>query len=295
MRIAVIGLGSMGGPIARNLVDAGHAVSVYNRSPQRAEPFRALGAHIAATAAEAAADVEAAITILADDAALEHVVFGGMLQSLPAGAVHISMSTIGVALSERLAEAHRAKGQHYVSAPVFGRPQAAAARQLFVVAAGEAAQIARCRAVFDALGQRVFVAGDAPPLANVVKLLGNFMIMAAAETLAEAFACARKSGLEPATFLEIMTESLFGSPIYRTYGAMLVADRFEPAGFKLPLAIKDNRLLLAAAERAAVPMPLASLVRDRLLTALAQGFGESDWAIIARISRHDSGLATSDP
>lgn len=294
MKVAVLGLGSMGDPIARNLIAAGHEVSVYNRSTARAEPFRALGAKVAETAGEAVADVDAAITMVSDDAALEDVVFGGMMQSLAAEAVHISMSTIGVALAERLADAHEAKGQHYVSAPVFGRPEAAAARKLFVVAAGPKAQIGRCRPLFDAIGQRTFIAGDAPQLANVVKLAGNFMIMAAAETLAESFAFAEKSGLDPNTFLEIMIESLFGAPIYRTYGAMLIADTFEPAGFKLPLGLKDNRLLLAAGERAGVPMPIASLIRDRMVTALAQGLSESDWAIIARVSRQEAGLPTRE-
>lgn len=290
MKVAVIGLGNMGGPIGRNLIQAGHTLSVYNRTRERAEPFHALGAKVAATAADAASDAEAAITVVSDDRALEAVVFGGIAESLPPGAVHISMSTISVELSQRLDEAHRQKDQHFVSAPVFGRPEAAAARKLFVVAAGADAQIECCRPLFDAIGQRTFVAGDAPHLANVVKLAGNFMIMAATETLGEAFAFARKSGLDPKTFLDIMTESLFGSPIYRAYGAMLIGDTFEPAGFKLPLALKDNRLLLAAAQDAAVPLPLASLLRDRMLTALAQGLSESDWAIIARISRKEAGL-----
>lgn len=290
MKVAVIGLGKMGGPIGRNLIEAGHTLSVYNRTPERAEPFRALGAKVAATAADAASDAEAAITVVSDDGALEAVVFGGIAESLPPGAVHISMSTISVELSQRLVETHRQKDQHYVSAPVFGRPEAAAVRKLFVVAAGTGAQIERCRPLFDAIGQRTFVAGDEPHLANVVKLAGNFMIMAATETLGEAFAFARKSGLDPKTFLDIMTESLFSSPIYRAYGAMLIGDTFEPAGFKLPLALKDNRLLLAAAQDAAVPLPLASLLRDRMLTALAQGLSESDWAIIARISRKEAGL-----
>lgn len=290
MRVAVIGLGNMGGPIGRNLIQAGHTLSVYNRTPERAAPFRALGARVAATAADAASDTEAAISVVSDDRALEAVVFGGIAESLPPGAVHISMSTISIELSQRLAETHRQKDQHYVSAPVFGRPEAAAGGKLFVVAAGAGAQIERCRPLFEAIGQRTFVAGDEPHLANVVKLAGNFMIMAATETLGEAFAFARKSGLDPKTFLDIMTGSLFTSPIYRAYGAMLIGDTFEPAGFKLPLALKDNRLLLAAAQDAAVPLPLASLLRDRMLTALAQGLGESDWAIIARISRKEAGL-----
>jgi len=290
MNVAVIGLGSMGDPIARNLVQAGHAVAVYNRTAQRAEPFRTLGARVAATAAEAVRGVEAAITMVSDDLALENVLFGAAMYALQPGAVHISMSTISVALSRRLAESHRTNGQHYLAAPVFGRPDAAAARKLFVVAAGAPAQIERCRPLFDAIGQKTYVAGDAPEMANVVKLAGNFMITAAVETLAEAMAFADKSGLDTRTFLDIMTDALFGAPIYRTYAAMLAGATFEPAGFKLPLAIKDNRLLLAAAEHAAVPVPIASLIRDRMLTALAQGFGESDWSVIARMSARDAAL-----
>lgn len=290
MNVGVIGLGSMGGPIARNLIQAGHAVTVYNRTRSRAEPFRALGASIAGTPAEAAGGAEAVITMLADDRAVEEVVFGGAIQSLPPGAIHISMSTISVALSRRLADAHLEKGQHYVAAPVFGRPDAAAAKKLFVVAAGPAAQIDRCRPLFDAIGQKTFVAGDEAPAANVVKLAGNFLISAVIEGLSEACALVRKSGLDAGTFLDILTGSLFNVPVYRNYGSMIAADTFEPAGFKLPLGAKDNRLLLAAAGDLAVPMPMASLVRDRFVAATALGLGESDWAAIARISYRDAGL-----
>jgi len=265
-------------------------VTVYNRTASRAEPFRALAARVANSAADALRDVEAAITILADDRALEAVMSGGAMDALRPGAVHISMSTISVALSRLLAESHRANGQHYVAAPVFGRPDAAAAKRLFVVAAGEAAQIDRCRPIFDAVGQKTFVAGESPELANVVKLAGNFMITAAVEALAEAMAFTSKSGLDACRFVEVMTESLFGAPIYRTYSAMLLERRFQPAGFKLPLAIKDNRLLLAAAEQAAVPMPLASLIRDRMLAAMAQGLAESDWSAISQVSVRDAGI-----
>jgi 3-hydroxyisobutyrate dehydrogenase-like beta-hydroxyacid dehydrogenase len=290
MNVGVIGLGSMGGPIARNLIQAGHSVTVYNRTLSRSEPFRALGARIAGTPDEAVAGVEAVITMLADDGAVEGVIFGAVLQALPAGAIHISMSTISVALSRRLAEAHRAKGQHYVAAPVFGRPEAALAKKLFVVAAGPAAQIDRSRPLLDAVGQKTFAVGDDAPAANMVKLAGNFLITAVIESLAEAFALVRKSGIDTNTFLDILTSSLFTAPIYRTYGSIIAAETFEPAGFKLPLGAKDNRLLLAAAEEAAVPMPMASLVRDRFIAALAQGLGESDWAAIARISYRDAGL-----
>src|SRR6267143_1213014 len=255
MKIGFIGLGNMGSAMARNLIKAGHTLTVYNRTQRRAELFQSLGAKVAESPAAAASAAEALITMLADDHAVEDVIFapGNVLQALPAGAVHISMSTISVALSRRLAEAHRERQQHYVAAPVFGRPDAAAA-------------------------------------ANVIKLTGNFLTTTVIESLAEAFALVRKFRLDPNVFLEILTGSLFTAPVYRNYGSMIAADKFEPAGFKLPLGMKDNRLLLTAAEEAAVPMPMASLVHDRFLAALAQGLGDADWAAIARISYQNAGL-----
>jgi len=290
MNAAVIGLGSMGDPIARNLLKAGHTLTVYNRTTSRAEPFRALGARVAADASEAVRDAEAVVTMVSDDRALEDVMLAGAIEEIKPGAIHVSMSTISVALSRRLAEAHGARGQHYVSAPVFGRPEAAVAKKLFVIAAGAAAQIERCQPLFDAVGQKTYVAGEGPELANALKLAGNFMITAVIETLAEALAFAEKSGLDRKQFVDILTDSLFGAPIYRTYSAMLLANTFEPAGFKLPLALKDNRLLLAAAEEAAVPLPMASLIRDRMVRGMAEGLGDSDWSAIARLSARDAGL-----
>jgi 3-hydroxyisobutyrate dehydrogenase-like beta-hydroxyacid dehydrogenase len=230
--------------------------------------------------------------MLADDAAVEAVIFspGNIIETLSAGAVHISMSTISVGLSRRLAESHREKQQHYLAAPVFGRPDAAAAAKLFIVAAGPSEQIERCRPLFDAIGQKTFIAGGEAHAANVIKLAGNFLITTVIESLAEAFAFGRKFGVDPHTFLDILTGSLFSAPVYRTYGSMIASDKFEPAGFKLPLGLKDNRLLLAAAEEAAVPMPMASLVHDRFVAALAQGLGEADWAAIARIPYQNAGL-----
>ncbi|HEY1937805.1 MAG TPA: NAD(P)-dependent oxidoreductase [Candidatus Angelobacter sp.] len=292
MNIAFIGLGNMGSAMARNLIKAGHALTVYNRSKNRADELAPLGARVAATPGEAAAKAEVAITMLADDHALESVVFekAGMLGSLPADAIHVSMSNISVALSRRLAASHAERRQHYVSAPVFGRPEAAAAAKLFVVAAGPAAQIDRCRPLFDAMGQKTFIAGEDASGANLMKLAGNFLITAVIEGLAESFALVRKAGLEANQFLEILTSSLFNAPIYKTYGALIASEKFEPAGFKLPLGLKDNRLLLAAAEEMAVSMPMASLVRDRFLAALAQGMGELDWSAISRISAKEAGL-----
>jgi 3-hydroxyisobutyrate dehydrogenase-like beta-hydroxyacid dehydrogenase len=292
MNIAFIGLGNMGSAMAANLLKAGHTLTVYNRSSARADALKPLGARVAATPGEAGADTEVAITMLADDHAVESVVFGkgNVLESLPSNAIHVSMSTISVALSRRLAAAHAEHKQHYVAAPVFGRPEAAAAAKLFIVAAGPAAQIERCRPLFDAMGQKTFIAGDDASGANLMKLAGNFLITAVIEGLAESFALVRKAGLDVNQFHEILTSSLFNAPIYKTYGGIIAAEKFEPAGFKLPLGLKDNRLLLAAAEEQAVPMPMASLVRDRFLAALAQGMGEQDWSAISRISAQNAGL-----
>jgi 3-hydroxyisobutyrate dehydrogenase-like beta-hydroxyacid dehydrogenase len=292
MKVGFIGLGQMGSGMARNLIKAGHTLAVYNRTRSRGEELQTLGAKIAETPAEAAADAEALITMLADDRAVEDAIFepGNVIQSLPAGAVHISMSTISVALSRGLAAAHLEKRQQYVAAPVFGRPDAAAAAKLFIVAAGPAEQIERLRPLLDAMGQKTFLAGEEASAANLIKITGNFMISTVIESLAEAFALVRKHGLDPNTFLEVITGSLFTAPVYRNYGSMIAAEKFEPAGFKMPLGLKDNRLLLAAAEDVAVPMPMASLVRDQFMAALAQGLGEADWSAIARVSYRNAGL-----
>lgn len=200
------------------------------------------------------------------------------------------MSTISVALSRRLAEAHKERKQHYVVATVFGRPDVAAAGNLWVVTGGPSEPIGRCQPLFDTIGQKTFMAGEEAHCANAIKLAGNFMITTVIESLAEAFAFCRKSGVDPRIFLDVLTNSLFTGPVYQTYGKMIASDQFEPPGFKLPLGFKDNRLLLAAAEEARVPMPMASLVHDRFVAALARGLGESDWAAIARISYDNSGL-----
>lgn len=292
MKVGFVGLGSMGSGMARNLSKAGHSVVVYNRTRSHAEALGSLVERIAATPAEAATGVDAVITMLADDHAVEDVVLGPgrILSSLPEGAVHISMSTISVDLSRRLAAAHRERKQHYVSAPVFGRPDAAAAAKLFIVAAGPSAEVERSRPLFDAMGQRTFFIGEEAPAANLFKVSGNFMITVVIESLAETFALIRKSGIDHHKFLEIMTETLFAAPIYRNYGAIIADEKFQPAGFRLPLGLKDNRLVLAAAEEVSVPMPLASLVRDRFLAAISEGLVDADWSAIANVSYREAGL-----
>jgi 3-hydroxyisobutyrate dehydrogenase-like beta-hydroxyacid dehydrogenase len=292
MKVGFIGLGNMGSGMARDLIKAGHALTVYNRTQSRAEALRSLGAKVAQTPAEAASDAEALITMLADDHAVEQVIFapGNAIDFLRPDAVHISMSTISVALSHRLAEAHREKRRGYIAAPVFGRPDAAATAKLFIVAAGPPDKIERSRTLFDAMGQKTFVIGEEAPAANLVKITGNFMTTTVIESLAESFALVRKYGLDANKFLEVLTGSLFSAPAYRSYGSLIAADQVEHAQFKLPLGFKDNRLLLAAAEDLAVPMPMASLIHDRFVAALAQGLGEADWSAIARVSFRNAGL-----
>ena len=289
MKLAFIGAGNMGSAMARNLLRSGHNVTVYNRTRAHAEPLRHDGAALAESAAHAARDADAIITMLADDGAVEQTA-QRFLEALAPGAIHIGMSTIGVACSKRLAEQHAARGQIYVAAPVFGRPEAAAAAKLWIVAAGPQESIARCKPVFDALGRGASVVGADPWLANAVKLAGNFLIAAALESMGEAFALVRKSGVDAGQFLEIINTALFNSPLYAGYGAAVAKERFEPAGFKLRLGFKDLRLAQEAAEAAAAPMPLAGVLRDRYLAAMARGEGDLDWAALARIAAVHAGL-----
>jgi 3-hydroxyisobutyrate dehydrogenase-like beta-hydroxyacid dehydrogenase len=291
MNVGFIGLGSMGRGIAENLLKAGHTLVVFNRTRARAEPLAAQGARVADTPGECSRG-DVVFTMLADDAAVEAVTLGesGVIAVLPAGALHISLSTISVALAERLAEAHARAGSVYVAAPVFGRPEAAAAAKLFVVAAGPAAALARCQPLFDVIGQRTYQVGEKAATANTVKLAGNFMLAAAVESLGEAFALVRKHGIAPAQFLDLITSSVFTAPFYKAYGSLISAETYRPAGFRLPLGLKDVRLALAAGESVNVPLPLASLVRDHMIAALARGYGDSDWSVIAKISAENAGL-----
>ncbi len=295
MRIGFIGLGSMGEPMARNLLRAGHELVVYNRTRNRADALVKEGARFADDPSAAAAGAEVVITMLADDHAVESVVFEekGLLTSLPKGSVHVATSTITPDLSQRMAEAHKSRGQEFVAAPVFGRPEAAAAAKLFIVAAGAQSAIAKAKPVLDILGQRTFEIGDAPQQANLVKLIGNFLITCVIESLGESFALARKAGIDPSRVLEVLTATLFGAPVYNTYGAKILSESFSPAGFKLPLGLKDNRLVLQSAEKLAVPLPFANIVRDRFLAALANGHGELDWSAIALVISESAGLKPS--
>jgi 3-hydroxyisobutyrate dehydrogenase-like beta-hydroxyacid dehydrogenase len=292
MKLAFIGLGSMGLPMAANLLKAGHDLTVYNRTRERAESLAKQGARVAGSPREAATGVEVLITMLADDAAVEAVMFGdqGAIMGLARGAIHVSMSTIGHAFSRRLASEHGSRGQKYVAAPVFGRPEAAQAAKLWIVVAGPGDAIERCRPLFDAMGQGVEVIADDPPLANVVKLAGNFVLASAIEAMGEAFALVRKHGIDPKRFLDIANGRLIRSPVYENYGNLIVGQRYQPAGFKLRHGLKDVRLALAAGEEVTVPLPVASLLRDHYLVAMARGWSDLDWAALAKLSAVNAGL-----
>ena len=292
MKTGFIGLGRMGSAMATNLVEAGHDVTVFNRSPGKRRALLELGAHEATSIADACHG-EVVITMLADDTALTHVALasGGVVDNLPRGAIHISMSTISVELSKTLAQAHAEAGQRFVAAPVFGRPDVAAAAQLFIVAAGDPAVIELCQPLFDALGQKTFPIGTEPAAANLVKLSGNFLLAAAIEALGEAIALVGKAGIDRRAFVDVLTSTVFNAPPYKTYGGLIAASRFQPALFAAPLGYKDIRLALAAAESLRVPMPLGSLLHDRFLRLLAQGGDNLDWAAIGGLAAQDAGDA----
>ena len=292
MKLAFIGLGNMGQPMAANLLKAGHALTVWNRSPEKASSLAKAGATVARTPAEAVRGCEVAFTMLTDDEAVQACCFGtdGVLQGLARGATHVSSSTISVALSAELEQRHREHGQNYVSAPVFGRPEAAAAAKLFVVTAGPADIVERCKALFSAIGQHTFVMGSEAPMANVVKLSGNFLIASVIECVGEAVALVRKHGIDPQQYIEMLTSTLFAAPVYKTYGQLIVDQKFEPPGFKLKLGLKDVRLALAAGESAGVPLPVASLIRDHAIAAIANGKGDLDWSSLSQVAAINAGL-----
>ena len=292
MNIGFIGLGAMGAPIAGNLVKAGHAVTVWNRTASKADGLVAAGATLASTPKEAGVGRDVVFSMVADDPALHAALGGenGLLAGLPKGAIHVSLSTISVATADHVATLHRDHGHRYISAPVFGRPEAAAAGKLFIVAAGASADIDALTPVFATISQKVFRIGETPSHANLVKLCGNFTILAAIETMAEGMALAEKGGVPKAKLLEVLTGTLFDAPVYKNYGAALVESRFTPAGFKAPLGLKDMRLVAESADKHRVPMPLLSLLRDHLLETLAKEGEDIDWSGIGKTVARNAGL-----
>jgi len=290
MKLGFIGLGRMGVGMAANLVKGGNEVSVFNRTSGRARGLVQLGAREARSIAEAC-DAEAVITMLADDEAASNVAFGGggIIAHLPKGAIHVSMSSISVALSERLARGHAEAGQRYIAAPVFGRPAMAAAGKLFIVVAGDAATIEECQPLFRVLGQKTIPIGKDPQAANLVKLSGNFLTAAAIEAMGEAVTLVGKAGIDRRAYIELLTATVFNGAPYTIYGPLIAEGKFEPAAFAAPLAYKDIRLALAAAESLRVPMPLGSLLHDRFLRLLQEGGDRLDWAALGALADQDAG------
>jgi 3-hydroxyisobutyrate dehydrogenase-like beta-hydroxyacid dehydrogenase len=273
------------------LLRAGHELAVYNRSREKAEALASEGARVAESPAEASKDSEAVFTMLSDDKAVGDVVFGekGIAAGLKKGAVHISSSTISVAFARRLQEEHGKRGQRYVTAAVFGRPEAAEKKQLIVVAAGETSALEPLKQVLEAIGRRLFIAGGEPWQANAIKLCGNFMIASMLESFGETFATMRKAQIDPHLFLGVMNE-LFGSPVYKNYGQAVADQTYEPAGFELKLGLKDVRQAIEAAQDLGVPMPFASVIRDHLVSAIANGQEKLDWSSLAKVSARNAGL-----
>jgi 3-hydroxyisobutyrate dehydrogenase-like beta-hydroxyacid dehydrogenase len=293
--IGFVGLGHMGTAMAANLAAAGRRVVAYVRRPDQMGKLVALGLK-PTTDITNLFDCEVVISMLPDDDAVRDVVLGradlgidGLVLGLMPGAIHLSMSTISTATASHLASEHARHGQGYVAAPVFGNPEAAKARQLFIVVAGVATDVDRCRPLIDNLGQQTFVIGTDPGHANLIKLLGNMMTATALEMLGEVVAVVLKRGLDPKPFIDFLTSTMFGGRVHKIYGDKIIRQSYAP-GFVMPLALKDVRLALAEAESAGTPMPSVSVVRDRLITGIARGYAGLDWTALGLIAAEEAGL-----
>ena len=291
-KIGFVGLGAMGLPMAANLLAAGYHLTVYNRTASKAEPLIAKGARRADRAGDVAHPGGIVVSMLADDASVKALVTGEdeLAERIAPDGIHISMSTVSPAATRELAAYHAMRGSVMVAAPVFGRPNAAHAKQLRICVSGPADARVKVRPIIEAMGQEVFDFGDNPGASNVVKLAGNFMIAAALEAMGEAVAMMRKNGVDPAAALEMLARTIFAAPVYQGYGPAIAHGRFTPAGFRLPLGLKDIELVLQTAGAANAPMPVASLLRDRFISAIARGRAELDWSAIALGAADDAGL-----
>ena len=292
MKVGFIGLGRMGQGLAGRVLGGGHDLVVYNRTPEKAAGLAEAGAKVAPSVAAACEKSDVVITMLADDTALTEIALGqgGIRDSLSAGAIHLAMGTYGIGAIQTLTKAHAEADQILVAAPVLGRPDLAAAGQLGIVAAGPAEAVRRCDPLLQVMGRRTFDAGPIPERATAIKLANNFVIGCALEAMGEAFSLVRKYDVAPQVLYEVLTEGLFPAPVYKVYGKMMVDEAYDGAGFTAELGLKDAHLILAAADLVRVPLPSASTFRDRLLSAIAHGDGERDWAVVAREKSRASGL-----
>ena len=290
--VGFIGLGAMGGPMARNLLRAGFDLTVYNRTRERTGAAAAAGAGVADTPAGVAAPGGIVLTVLADDAALEAVTAGtdGIAGRLGAGGLHVSMSTVAAETNRALAALHAEHGEQLLTAPVFGRPDAAEAARLNICVSGPDAAKARVQPLLEAMGVGVWDYGGDVGAASIVKLAGNFLISAACEAMGEAYTLCERHGIDRAAAHELFAGTLFASPVYQGYGGRIAEQTYRPAGFPMPMGLKDLRLVDGAAAAGGLPMPLADLCRQRLTTAVARGRDDWDWAGLARGASDDAGL-----
>lgn len=290
--VGFVGLGAMGLPMARNLLKAGYGVRVFNRTVSRAEGLSTQGATVLTSPRAVAEQAPIVVSIMADDAALESVALGpnGILAGLTKDGIHVDMSTVSPDASKMLSQRYRERGVHYIAAPVFGRPEAAAAAKLWICPAGPSAVVERCRPLFNAMGQGVIVVGEDPHLANVLKLVGNFFVISAIETLSEALTLAEKSGLKADTVLEVV-KALLPGPLFQGYGGRMARSEFVPPGFVLRLGLKDVGLMRKLAEQGSAPLPIADIMHEHLRAAAAKGRGELDWGAVITVVRELAGLA----
>lgn len=292
MKVGFIGLGRMGSAMANQVLAAGHDLTVYNRTPEKAKDLTDAGASLAGSMAEAASGAEAVITMLAHDQALADVLAAedGLVAGLADGAIHVAMGTHGVHAIREADAIHKSAGQVLVAAPVLGRPEVAAEGQLGIVPAGPADAVAACQPLFDAIGRRTFDGGSDPESAAAIKVANNFVLGCAIEAMGEGFALTRKFGVDPAVFYDVMTDGLFASPAYKVYGDIIAKEDYDRVGITATLGLKDVNLALAAGEVAGVPLPSGNVWRDRLLGAIAHDEGEKDWAVMAKDQARASGL-----
>jgi 3-hydroxyisobutyrate dehydrogenase-like beta-hydroxyacid dehydrogenase len=292
MKVGFIGLGRMGQVMGRRILDGGHDLGVYNRTPDKAKPLADAGGKVLGSIKEAAHYGDGVFTMLADDAAVESVVnqSGGLLQSLPKGAIHICAGTHSVATIQKLKAAHAQAGQVLIATPMLGRPEVVASGQAGMVLGGAKASIDRCRPLFEAIARRTFEAGPDPAAAAAIKIANNFVLGCAIEAMGEGFALVRKYDVVPDVFYDVMTDGLFACSAYKVYGKIIAEQRYLPAGQRAILGLKDANLALAAGEAVGVPLPSGNVWRDRLVGAVAHDEAEHDWAVMARDQARASGL-----
>ena len=291
MKIGFIGLGKMGLPIAQNILNAGHELTVYNRTASKANPLKEMGAIIAEVPADAATG-EAVFSIPFDDEQAEDIVFGknGIYDVLKPGAVHVCMSTLSVAAADKITKAHADAGHRYISAPVMGQPAMAKAAKLFVLAAGNSDALKFVQPVFDVFSQQTFILGDTPSQANLIKLCMNFMVASAFNSIGESMALVRKSGIDPQTYVEVFTGTVFTGMVYQSFGKKIVDESYDEIRADLGLGVKDVGQFIEAATSKIVPSPIASVLHNNFITAMANGFEDKDWTVVAKMMANNAGI-----